>query len=109
MVLRSDIYPEAGRRRHPRVPASFLVKTHAGGRVVLHKARNLSMTGLLLEGDTGEDHAVLLEIPLPDQHRSVVTTGRVTRREGTRTALHFEDLDWDDICALARYVAPRLP
>jgi len=109
MVLRSDMYPDAGRRRHPRVPAGFLVKAHTGGKVMLHKARNLSMTGLLIDGDTGEDASVLLEIPLPDQDRAVVTTGRVTRREGARTALHFVDLDWDDICALARYVAPRLP
>ena len=30
------------------------------------------------------------------------------RRAGT-TAVHFLDLDWDDMFALARFVAPRLP
>jgi hypothetical protein len=107
--MRSDMYPEAGRRRHPRVHAGFLVKAHAGGRIVLHKARDLSMTGVLLEGDTGDRASVMLELPLPDQDRSVLTTGEVMRRQGSRTALRFVDLDWNDICALARFVAPRLP
>jgi hypothetical protein len=107
--MRSEMYPEPARRRHPRVPAGFLVKAYAQGRIVLHKARDLSMTGVLLEGDTGGDEPVLLELPLPDQDRSVRARGRVTRRSDGGTALHFVDLDWEDILALARYVAPRLP
>ena len=34
---------------------------------------------------------------------------RVCRREMDGVALEFEDPDWDDLIALARYLAPRLP
>lgn len=106
------MYAEPARRRHPRVPAGFLVKLHTTRRVLVHKARDLSMTGLLLEGFGAEvGDRLVVEIPLPDEQRIVSVTGEVTRGEeitGT-TAIRFLDLDWDDMFALARFLAPRLP
>ncbi len=106
------MYSEPVQRRHPRVPAGFLVKLHTAGRVLVQKARDLSMTGVLLEGahhQVGEQ--LVLEIPLPDEQRMIAVTGEV-RRGDTRTdttAVYFLDLDWDDMFALARFVGPRLP
>mgnify|MGYP001471825650 CR=1 FL=1 len=106
------MYSEPVRRRHPRVPAGFLVKLHAAGRVLVQKARDLSMTGVLVEGiglATGE--RVVMEIPLPNEQRMIAVTGEVRRggRDSDTTAIYFLDLDWDDFFALARFVAPRLP
>lgn len=107
------MYSEPVRRRHPRVPAGFLVKLHTKSRVLVQKARDLSMTGLLLEGTTtGEaGEKLVVEIPLPNEQGMLAVTGEVLRsdeRSGT-TAVHFLDLDWDDVLALARFLAPRLP
>lgn len=107
------MYSEPVRRRHPRVPAGFLVKLHAAGRVLVQKARNLSMTGVLLEGAAAAPgETVVMEIPLPNEQRTIAVTGEV-RRGGTPdddvTAIRFLDLDWDDMFALARFVGPRLP
>ncbi|WP_373044684.1 PilZ domain-containing protein [Vulgatibacter sp.] len=106
------MYSEPVGRRHPRVPAGFLVKLHDAGRVLVHKARDLSMTGVLLEGcnhRVGEK--LVVEIPLPDEQRMIAVTGEVRRGDARTdtTAVYFLDLDWDDLFALARYVAPRLP
>lgn len=106
------MYSEPVRRRHPRVPAGFLVKLHSAGRVLVQKARDLSMTGVLLEGGIARvGERVLMEIPLPNEDRTIAVTGRVRRGapDGEITAVHFLDLDWDDLFALARYVGPRLP
>ena len=106
------MYSELAGRRHPRVHAGFLVKLHAAGRILVQKVRDLSMTGVLREGSgyrIGEQ--VVLEIPLPHEQRVVAVTGEVRRKDeatGT-TAVHFLDLDWDDLFALARFVGPRLP
>src|SRR5690349_4686461 len=100
-------YIEPARRRHPRVPADFMVTAHTGGQTLRRRAVDLSMTGLKMEGDA-EGDLLLLELPLAGD-RPVFVRSRVLRREGTRTAVRFEELDWGDICALARFVAPRLP
>lgn len=106
------MYSEPVGRRHPRVDAGFLIKLHTGGRVLVQKARNLSMTGVLIDGvgpQVGEQ--VVLEIPLPEGQRTIAVTGEVRRGdpESWTTAIRFLDLDWDDLFALARFVAPRLP
>ena len=106
------MYSEPVRRRHPRVPAGVLVKLHSAGRVLVQKARDLSMTGVLLEGGNARvGETVLMEIPLPNEGRTVAVTGRVRRGapDGETTAIHFLDLEWDDLFALARFVGPRLP
>lgn len=104
--------PDQPRRRHPRVSAGFLVKLHTGGRILVQKARDLSMTGLSLEGWTAPiGERLVIEIPLPNEQRMVAVPGQILRHDqgqGT-TAVHFLDLDWDDMFALARFLAPRLP
>lgn len=103
---------EPVRRRHPRVPAGFLVKLHVKGRTLIQKARNLSMTGLLVDCDSaGIGDRVMLEINLPDEERAVAISGQILRssRPYGTSAIRFLDLDWDDMFALARYLAPRLP
>lgn len=106
------MYTEQPRRRHPRVSAGFLVKLHTGSRILVQKARDLSMTGLSLEGHTaGVGERLLVEIPLPNEQRMVAVQGEVLRHDAGHetTAVHFLDLEWDDMFALARFLAPRLP
>ena len=96
-------------RHHPRVSANFTVKAHVKGRTVLTKARDLSMAGIWVEGRLGNEGELLtVSIPLP-QDREVLTAGRITRQSEQGVALEFDDLDWDDMFALARYLHPRLP
>ncbi len=104
-------FEQARRRQHPRVPAGFLVKLHTGGKQIVRKARDLSLTGLLVEGECAElEDRIVVELPLPNEQRVVVVTARVVRdAPSAQSALHFLDLDWDDMFALARFLAPRLP
>ncbi len=96
-------------RFHPRVDAGFMVKLFTGGRAVLAKATDLSMAGLKLVGDFGvEDDRMTLCIPIPGD-REVVTQATVRRRGEEGLALEFDQLDWDDMFALARFLHPRLP
>ena len=100
------------RRRHPRVPAGFLVKLKVGERTLVQKARDLSMTGMLVDCDTTSiGDKVQVELDLPNEERPVSIAGlvlRASRPYGTR-AIHFMDFGWDDMFALARFLAPRLP
>lgn len=100
------------RRRHPRVPAGFLVKLRVGDRTLVQKARDLSMTGMLVDCDHAAiGERVQVELELPDEERPVSIAGQVLRASrpyGTR-AIHFMDFGWDDMFALARFLAPRLP
>jgi hypothetical protein len=96
-------------RFHPRVDAGFMVKLFTGGRAVIAKATDLSMAGLKLVGDFGvEDDRMTLCIPIPGD-REVVTQATVRRRGEEGLALEFDQLDWDDMFALARFLHPRLP
>ncbi|MFZ5441471.1 MAG: PilZ domain-containing protein [Myxococcota bacterium] len=96
-------------RFHPRVEAGFMVKLFTGGRAVLAKATDLSMAGLKLVGDfASADERLTLCIPLPGD-REVVTQATVRRRGEEELALEFDQLDWDDMFALARFLHPRLP
>jgi len=47
-------------------------------------------------------------IPIPGD-REVVTQATVRRRGEEALALEFDQLDWDDMFALARFLHPRLP
>jgi len=86
-----------------------MIKLFTQGKAVLAKADNLSMEGLRVIGDfLGSDERVTLSIPLPDD-REVVTKATVRRRDEEAIAVEFDQLDWDDMFALARFVHPRLP
>lgn len=96
-------------RFHPRVEAGFMVKLFTGGRAVLAKAADLSMAGLKLSGDVAlAEDRLTLAVPLPGG-REVVTQATVRRRTEEAVALEFDQLDWDDMFALARFLHPRLP
>lgn len=105
------MYQEPVRRRHPRVDANFLVLVRGRGAPLVRKARNVSMNGILLSGEGVErDAPVVVEMPLPDEPRMISATGRVVRSgPDDAVGIHFTDLDWDGILAMARYLAPRLP
>lgn len=95
-------------RFHPRVDAGFMVKLFTGGRSVVAKATDLSMAGLKLVGDfAAADDRMTLCIPIPGD-REVVTSATVKRRGDEELALEFDQLDWDDMFALARFLHPRL-
>lgn len=101
--------PPEPTRSHPRVDARFMIKLFTQGKAVLAKADNLSMEGLRVLGDfLASDERVTLSIPLPDD-REVVTKATVRRRDEEAIAVEFDQLDWDDMFALARFVHPRLP
>lgn len=96
-------------RFHPRVDAGFMVKVFTGGRAVIAKACDLSMAGLKLVGDFSvPDERMTICIPIPGD-RDVVTQATVRRRGEEDMALEFDQLDWDDMFALARFLHPRLP
>jgi hypothetical protein len=96
-------------RKDPRVDANFMVKMHTNGRSFVAKAADLSMAGVALVGDFRDaEEVVTLAIPLPGD-REIVIRALVRRREEESLGLEFDDLDWDDIIALARYLHPRLP
>jgi hypothetical protein len=98
----------SGARYHPRVRAGFMVSVASGERRVVAKAADLSIDGLRLAGDFGRPGTRLaVAIPLP-RDRVVETVATVVRRDGEWVAVKFDDLDWDDLFAMARYVHPRL-
>jgi hypothetical protein len=95
-------------RYHPRVEATFMVRLVANGRNLIAKARDLSMAGLCLMGVPAIPNEVTVSLALPND-REVVTRAKVKRRAPGMIGLEFEELDWDDMFALARYLNPRLP
>lgn len=96
-------------RFHPRVDANFMVKVAVGERHLLAKARDLSMAGVFLTGLGGRPGDLLtVSLLLPDD-REVMTSARICRVRAEGAAVEFDSLDWDDLCALARYLHPRLP
>ncbi|MFZ5467844.1 MAG: PilZ domain-containing protein [Myxococcota bacterium] len=100
---------EPAERFHPRVPANLMVKLLVDGRALLAKARDLSMAGLCLVSDPGLPRDRLaVAIPLPGD-REVVTACTVRRRGSDEVGLEFDQLDWEDLFALARFLHPRLP
>ena len=95
-------------RYHPRVEATFMVKLLVNGRNLVAKARDLSMAGLCLLGVPAITDELTVSLPLPGD-REITTKARVKRRSPGSIGLEFDELDWDDMFALARYLNPRLP
>ena len=95
-------------RYHPRVEATFMVKLRVNGRNLIAKAKDLSMAGLSLLGVPAITDQLTVCLPLPGD-REITTRATVKRRSPGMIGLEFEQLDWDDMFALARYLNPRLP
>lgn len=105
----SELQPQLPERFHPRVEANFMVKVLVGGRLLLAKAKDLSMAGVFVLGLGGRPGDLLtVSVPLPDD-REIITSARVCRVRQDGAAVEFDQLDWDDLCALARFLHPRLP
>jgi hypothetical protein len=101
--------PAVQERYHPRVPADLPVRVLINGRAIPAKAREVSMAGLYLAGDpTLGRNRLTVTLPFP-KDREVVVECRVTRRDEGGVAVEFEQLDWDDLFVLARFLHPRLP
>lgn len=95
-------------RFHPRVEADLTVRVEVNGRAFLVRTRDLSMDGVFLLG--WPPHAarrMVITLPLPGD-REIVTGADVRRRGAEGVAVQFDQLDWDDLIALARYLHPRL-
>jgi hypothetical protein len=96
-------------RYHPRVEANLMVKLAVNGRAYVIKARNVSMAGMHLLGyPASPGERITVAIPLPGD-REVVTGCEVRRWTQDGIAVEFDQLDWDDLLALARFLHPRLP
>ena len=95
-------------REHPRVDAGFPMSVELGGRSLEVRARNLSMAGVLVDGDLPLPRFVRVRIPLPGAARAVQPTCEVERRDGRGIALSFAAIDWEDLLLVARYLSPRL-
>jgi hypothetical protein len=109
MPMQAAAAVELRERYHPRVEANFMVKVLVNGRAVLAKARDLSMAGLAVAWPYAHaNERITVSVPLPGD-REVVTTCSIRRRKGDMLALEYDDLDWDDMLALARFLHPRLP
>jgi hypothetical protein len=94
-------------RFHPRVPANFMVKLFSDGKALVTKAIDLSMAGVRLFGVSPSTDRITISIPIPGD-REVVTKATVKRRESGSVAVQFDQLDWDDMFALARFLHPRM-
>jgi hypothetical protein len=101
--------PQRPKREHPRVAVNLLVKLDNGVKQFFAHARDLSMTGLFLDGPVSAlPKEIGVRIPLPGQDREVVTTCRVERYSPEGVALSFAHIDWSDLILVARHLAPRL-
>jgi hypothetical protein len=101
--------PSVRERYHPRVLADLPVRVLINGRAIPARAREVSMAGLYLAGDpTLGRNRLTVALPFP-RDREVVVECRVTRRDEEGVAVEFEQLDWDDLFVLARFLHPRLP
>ncbi len=95
-------------RFHPRAGANFVVSLLTGGKAVATRAIDVSMAGLQLLGRFQPfPGAVTLSLQLPEG-KEIVTRATVKRQTEQAVALEFEQLDWDDMLALARFVHPRI-
>ena len=109
MELSTPVESELRERYHPRVESDFMVKVLRHGRALLHRTSDLSMAGVFVEGVQAlPGHQVNVVLPLPND-RDVLVDCTVRRLTEKGVALEFNDLDWDDMFVLARYLYPRLP
>jgi PilZ domain len=99
---------EVPTRFHPRAGADFVVSLLSGGKALAARATDISMAGLRLLGKFHQFPAqVTLSMHLPGGSE-IVTKATVKRQTATDVALEFDQLDWDDLFALARFVHPRI-
>lgn len=107
-MIASPTHTALPARFHPRVEAGFMVKLGTSRRAIVAKASDLSMAGLRLLGDFGAiGDRLAISIPLPNDEE-VHTAGTIRRCSEDGVAVEFDQLDWDDMFALARFVHPRL-
>ncbi|HLL53949.1 MAG TPA: PilZ domain-containing protein [Myxococcaceae bacterium] len=98
----------APERFHPRVDSDLTVRVEVNNRSFMVKTRDLSMAGIFLLGSPPVSlRRMVITIPLPGD-REIVTGADVKRRDEDGVAVVFDQLDWDDLIALARYLHPRL-
>jgi PilZ domain len=98
----------APERFHPRVETDLTVRVEVNRHTFLVKTRDLSMDGLYLLGwPPNTPRRLVVTLPLPGD-REIVVGADVKRRGSDGVAIQFDQLDWDDLIALARYLAPRL-
>ena len=84
-----------------------MVKLSRKGRALVAKAANLSMAGVRLLGDVAPlGERLTVTVPLPGD-REIVTNATVRWRSQGETAIEFDQLDWEDMFALARFLHPR--
>ena len=96
-------------RFHPRVDVGFMVKLMIGGKSLVVKAEDVSMAGCRLVGDFPDLHGrVTICLPLPEGEQ-IVTEATVRHRTAEGLGLEFDDLDWDEMFVMARFLHPRLP
>lgn len=97
-------------RQHPRVDANFLVRLVGPTQSVLTRTADLSMAGMAILDPAGSLKRTIFDrvaVQIPGEEELVLRV-RVARHEGDRIAVVFEELDWDDLFCLARYLSPRL-
>ena len=101
---------EVAKRFHPRVVVEGLkvkLKTQRG--VVVTQTTDLSMAGCCVEGEVAAmAERLTIAVQLP-KDRLIVTGARVRTFKDGNTGIEFDQLDWDDLFALARFLHPRLP
>jgi PilZ domain len=106
--LQGAVNSMSATRFHPRTGANFVVSLLTGGKAVATRAIDVSMAGLQLLGRFQPfNEAVTLSLQLPEG-KEIVTRATVKRQTEEAVALEFEQLDWDDLLALARFVHPRI-
>ena len=102
----------AQNERHPRIRPALPVRALLDGQLVLTKAADLSLTGCFLEGlPKPRSDSLALELPIGE--RWIRLRARIVRVQkgaevGCDLAVTFQDLPWDDICAIARFLANKM-
>jgi len=85
------------------------VRTKRGEKIF--RARDLSLTGVYLEGVSATvGRVVPMELLLPGEEMSLTLAGRVVRSDPdpAGVALAFSRIGWEDMFTIARFMAPRL-
>ncbi|MDF1561709.1 MAG: PilZ domain-containing protein [Deltaproteobacteria bacterium] len=103
--------PSGWRGRPPRVGGALRVRvpTRRGEREL--EACNLSLTGVYLTGvKAAVGQVVPLTLTIPELDDELRLSGRVVRcdEEAPGVALTFSRIGWEDMLAIARFLAPRL-
>ena len=100
-----DSRPE--RRINQRKDIPFLVLSDSGSEVVVHRAVNLSPTGILLEHDADDELAtgfVRLELFLPGRTEPLETWAHAVWQNGMRAGLEFFRLPEVDRLEIAEFI-----